>query len=203
MHSVTVLIDCSLNIFPSLLFPLHCEHPLPVASYHGPPARDVPSRIPSTHARARLFPSTTITTDTIRCSETLTTLHPLLAYPDVYVVPGRDWSAATTAEGQDALEDMQPSLLGLSLRLCNPDGALEKVGGVGGAFDPILRCFGGRMQTGQGLVRPRTSRPQPGAVAFNNRPPTISMRNPSSISSSEWRVWAACLRVLVQCADIQ
>ncbi|KAK9898194.1 hypothetical protein P389DRAFT_166517 [Cystobasidium minutum MCA 4210] len=51
------------------------------------------------------------------------------------VIPSRDWSASRRIEanGQETSEvslhdhDSQPSLLGLSLRLCNPDGALEKV----------------------------------------------------------------------------
>lgn len=59
----------------------------------------------------------------------------LLLLVDVSVVPSRDWSDTKRIEanGQETSEvslnddDSQPSLLGLSLRLCNPDGALEKV----------------------------------------------------------------------------
>ena len=56
---------------------------------------------------------------------------------DVEVTPSRGWSAisrnnsSSTINGEVSeisLDDhSQPSLLGLSLRLCNPDGALEKV----------------------------------------------------------------------------
>ncbi|GAA6011171.1 hypothetical protein JCM10207_005524 [Rhodosporidiobolus poonsookiae] len=43
---------------------------------------------------------------------------------DVYVVPSRTWSSEGAPGGQ---VDGQPSLLGLSLRLCNPAHALEQV----------------------------------------------------------------------------
>jgi len=42
---------------------------------------------------------------------------------DVYVVPSSEWSS----NGVQASVDDQPSLLGLSLRLCNPQHALEQV----------------------------------------------------------------------------
>jgi len=45
---------------------------------------------------------------------------------DVPVIPSRSWSAASTSHSPT--EPLpEPSLLGLSLRLCNPDGALERV----------------------------------------------------------------------------
>ncbi|GAA5845241.1 hypothetical protein JCM11251_003854 [Rhodosporidiobolus azoricus] len=43
---------------------------------------------------------------------------------DVHVTPSRDWSADGAPGGE---VDGQPSLLGLSLRLCNPQHALEQV----------------------------------------------------------------------------
>ncbi|GAA5930449.1 hypothetical protein JCM10213_001094 [Rhodosporidiobolus nylandii] len=43
---------------------------------------------------------------------------------DVHVVPSRSWSSEGAPGGQ---VDGQPSLLGLSLRLCNPQHALEQV----------------------------------------------------------------------------
>ncbi|GAA6061530.1 hypothetical protein JCM10212_004520 [Sporobolomyces blumeae] len=43
---------------------------------------------------------------------------------DVYVVPSTEWSAEGGGTGQ---VDGEPSLLGLSLRLCNPHHALEQV----------------------------------------------------------------------------
>ena len=42
------------------------------------------------------------------------------------MIPSRDWSSSNN-NGEGSHQDMQPSLLGLSLRLCNPDGALENV----------------------------------------------------------------------------
>ncbi|GAA5938064.1 Grh1p [Sporobolomyces koalae] len=42
---------------------------------------------------------------------------------DVVVIPSREWSS----QGQVAQVDGEPSLLGLSLRLCNPQHALEQV----------------------------------------------------------------------------
>lgn len=44
---------------------------------------------------------------------------------DVYVTPSRDWSSTGGSRGGEV--DGEPSLLGLSLRLCNPQHALEQV----------------------------------------------------------------------------
>ena len=65
--------------------------------------------------------------------------HALTRIADVEVTPSRGWSAisgstSTAKNDNEVLEvplddHSQPSLLGLSLRLCNPDGALEKVRG--------------------------------------------------------------------------
>ncbi|GAA99648.1 uncharacterized protein L969DRAFT_86922 [Mixia osmundae IAM 14324] len=45
---------------------------------------------------------------------------------DVELVPSRSWSMQPR-KGQIAHDDAEPSLLGLSMRLCNPEGALEQV----------------------------------------------------------------------------
>ncbi|GAA5822058.1 hypothetical protein JCM5353_006216 [Sporobolomyces roseus] len=47
------------------------------------------------------------------------------AIRDVYVTPSRDWSSTGGSRGGEV--DGEPSLLGLSLRLCNPQHALEQV----------------------------------------------------------------------------
>mgnify|MGYP001577607462 CR=1 FL=1 len=44
---------------------------------------------------------------------------------DVQLVPSRSWSTTGSSAGT------QPSLLGLSLRLCNPQHALDQVRGLG------------------------------------------------------------------------
>ena len=49
----------------------------------------------------------------------------LLIRIDVYVTPSRDWSTTGGSRGGEV--DGEPSLLGLSLRLCNPQHALEQV----------------------------------------------------------------------------
>ena len=45
-----------------------------------------------------------------------------LRHADVKLIPSRTWSSSA------ASSDGQPSLIGLSLRLCNPQHALEQVG---------------------------------------------------------------------------
>ena len=47
------------------------------------------------------------------------------ATADVRITPSQSWSVSTKAVTTHA--DAQPSLLGLSLRLCSPEGALEQV----------------------------------------------------------------------------
>lgn len=49
----------------------------------------------------------------------------LMTQTDVQILPSRTWSLSTKAVGTH--EDAQPSLLGLSLRLCSPEGALDQV----------------------------------------------------------------------------
>lgn len=49
------------------------------------------------------------------------------AYVEVYVIPSRTWSSAAVPGGQAGTVDGQPSLLGLSLRVCNPQFALDQV----------------------------------------------------------------------------
>ncbi|GJN94208.1 hypothetical protein Rhopal_007282-T1 [Rhodotorula paludigena] len=46
---------------------------------------------------------------------------------EVYVIPSRTWSSAAVPGGAPGSVDGQPSLLGLSLRLCSPQHALDQV----------------------------------------------------------------------------
>ncbi|GAA5982783.1 hypothetical protein JCM10908_006786 [Rhodotorula pacifica] len=46
---------------------------------------------------------------------------------EVYVIPSRNWSSAAVPGGEAGMVDGQPSLLGLSLRVCNPQYALDQV----------------------------------------------------------------------------
>lgn len=50
-----------------------------------------------------------------------------LPFVEVRVVPSRTWSSAAVPGGETGAVDGQPSLLGLSLRLCDPQHALEQV----------------------------------------------------------------------------
>lgn len=54
-------------------------------------------------------------------------LTPFLRPAEVRVVPSRTWSSAAVPGGETGAVDGQPSLLGLSLRLCDPQHALEQV----------------------------------------------------------------------------
>lgn len=45
----------------------------------------------------------------------------------VSLIPSRVWSLSTSQQQQQQQQDAQPSLLGLSLRLCAPEGALDHV----------------------------------------------------------------------------
>lgn len=46
---------------------------------------------------------------------------------EVYVIPSRNWSSAAVPGGEAGMVDGQPSLLGLSLRVCSPQFALDQV----------------------------------------------------------------------------
>lgn len=46
---------------------------------------------------------------------------------EVYVIPSRTWSSAAGPGSTPGAVDGEPSLLGLSLRLCNPHHALDQV----------------------------------------------------------------------------